>query len=324
MRRILVVGTGGIGMKHIKAFGSLDAKVRLSAIDTRREALAQAAQLGVETLDSTWEDLNLSPFDGVVICAPAPAHVHYATRCLREGIPVLSEKPLSHSWDGVDDLLELAGREGASPSGVAYVRRYHPAYEHVRDFLASGEIGEMLTIRMIGGQHFPTFRPDYRETYYSSREMGGGCLLDCASHFIDLVQWYMGPIAEMNGFIDHLALDGVDVEDTAVLSMKFEERTLGSVHINQFQPANENILEFCGLDGVLRVEGPEYRCRVWRKKSADWSDLPLPTADYPEAFRRQASAFMAAIDGGPPLRTSIAEAAMTLRLCLDILDKEVS
>lgn len=319
-KRILIVGAGSIGLKHLRAFGSPEQLPGLVAVDPRAEARARAAELGAEILDSDWDSLDLSSFDGVVICAPAPMHVPYAIRCLREGVPVLSEKPLSHSWERVDELLDVASRDGAAPSGVAYVRRYHPAHERACEFLASGELGAMLEVRITAGQPFITYRPDYRQIYYASRAQGGGCLLDCASHFIDLVQWYLGPIGSMCGFIRHLALEGVEVEDTVALSLDFRTGALGSLHVNQFQPLNENRIEFCGVDGILRIIEPGFACQIWRKSSTEWEDLPVEPGDYAEALRRQAAAFLAAIDGGPPMRTSIADAARTLRLCLDLLE----
>ena len=319
--RILIVGAGSIGLKHMRAFNALDPRPRLVAIDPRAEARARAAnEFGAEVPDSDWDSLDLSAFDGVVICAPAPMHIPYAARCLREGVPVLSEKPLSHSWEGVDELVDLSKREGSPPSGVAYVRRYHPAHEHAREFLASRELGDMLEARVAAGQPFTKYRPDYRQIYYASRAQGGGCLLDCASHFIDLVQWYLGSINSMCGFARHLALEGVEVEDVVALSLEFQSGALGSLHVNQYQPLNEACIEFCGADGVLRIIEPDFACQIWRKDSEDWESLEVEPGDYAEALRRQAAAFLAAIEGGPSMRTSIAEAAHTLRLCLDFLE----
>ena len=315
------MGAGSIGLKQLRAFDALQPRPSLTVVDPREEARARAAELGPKVLSEGWAQVDLARFDGVVICAPAPAHVPYAARCLREGVAVLSEKPLSHSWEGVEELLEIAQRKNAPPSGVAYVRRYHPVYERALAVIASGELGPMLTVRVNGGQHFPTYRPDYRQIYYASRATGGGCVLDYASHFLDLMQWYFGPIGSIRGFASHLALEGVEVEDTATLSFSFRDTgTLGSMHINQFQPLNENCIEFCGLGGVLRIIEPGFEGRIWRESSTQWEELQAEPADYADALKRQAAAFLAAVSGGAPMRTSLAEAARTLRLCLDFLE----
>jgi len=320
-KRILVVGAGSIGLKHLRAFRAVGLEVELAVIDPRPEARIRASELGAEALHTDWDSTDLSLFDGVVICAPPPLHVPYVMRCLKEGIPVLSEKPLSHAWDGVKELVETSQRAGVPPSGVAYVRRYHPLHEHIRSMLSENEFGPIHVLRMNVGQPFAIYRPDYRQIYYSSREQGGGCILDFASHFIDLAQWYLGPIDSIKGYAGHLSLEGVEVEDTASLAFRFAGGALGSLHINQYQPLNENLIDLCGPESVVRIVEPGFSCYVWRKGIEEWEKLPTEQADYSDALRRQAAAFLAAIDGGSPMRTSIAEAAHTLRLCLEVLDE---
>jgi predicted dehydrogenase len=321
-KRILIVGAGGIGLKHIRAFSSLSAPPALAAVDPRPEAGARAKELGVEVLDKSWEDLHLPDFDGIVICAPAPKHVPFVTRCLGEGVPVLSEKPLSQEWDGVEELIRLSRQPNAPATGIAYTRRYVPAHEQAAEMVRSGKLGDVATARIIAGQPFTTYRPDYRQTYYASRAMGGGCVLDFTSHFIDLLQFYLGPIKAARGFKRHSVLEGVEVEDTVAMALDFESGVLGTVHVNQYQPVNENIIDFCGADSCLRMLEPGFTGKVFRSGSEEWQDLVLEPGDYAEALKRQAGAFLAAIDGGPAMHTSIAEAANTLRACLDVLDRD--
>lgn len=319
-KRILIVGAGGIGKKHIKAFKAADPAVRLYVIEPRDTARAEAAQMGAVVLESSWDDVRLSEFDGVVICAPAPLHVPYVSRCLVERVPVLTEKPLSHTLDGVEELVRLSEAEGAPPSGVAYTRRYIPVHEQAREMVASGKLGKMLVGRITSGQPFASYRPDYRQIYFARREMGGGCMLDFTSHFIDLMQFYLGPVKSACGYCSHSALEGVEVEDTTAVALQFEEPGVtGVIHANQYQPVNENIIDFCGADSCLRIVEPEWSARLFRKGDADWQPLAVSGADYAEGLRRQAEVFMRAIDGGPPMHTSIRDAANTLRVCLEVL-----
>ncbi|HET6453125.1 MAG TPA: Gfo/Idh/MocA family oxidoreductase, partial [Armatimonadota bacterium] len=84
MKRILIVGAGGIGLKHVRAFNAVDEPPHIVGIDPREEARARAEELGAETLNASWDSLDLTAFDGVVNCAPAPTHVPFAARCIRE------------------------------------------------------------------------------------------------------------------------------------------------------------------------------------------------------------------------------------------------
>lgn len=320
--RFLIVGGGSIGLKHARAFGSLDPRPELVVLDPREEARKRAAELGADVQDSPFENTDIRAFDGVVICAPAPFHVPFARRCVAQGVPVLSEKPLSHSREGVDELIRAAESPAAPPSGVAFTRRYHPAHEQMREMVAGGDLGRVLCIRISAGQPFTSYRPDYRDIYFARRDMGGGCLLDFASHFIDLAQWYAGPASRMTGCMQHLVLEGVDVEDTVALALEFENKALATIHVNQYQPVNENILDFVCERAVLRIAEPGFACRIWREGRDDWEQIETPPGDYAEALRRQAAAFVAAVGGGPQMRTSIKEAARTLDLCLRLLDVE--
>lgn len=320
-RRILVVGTGSIGLKHLRAFLSLDSPPSLTAIDPSPAARGRAAEMGVRVLDTDWDSADLTDFDGVVLCVPPPLHVPYASRLLAAGVPVLSEKPLSGGWDGVEDLVRRSEEDGAPHSGVAYVRRCIGVHAETRRMVERGDFGPILVVRVSSGQPFPRCRPDYRSIYYAKRETGGGCVLDFASHFLDLAQWLAGPIRSVRGYSGRLALDGVEVEDTAVVSFDLESDGLGALSVNQFQPVNENVIDLCGPEACVRILEPGFTCRVWRRHATEWETLKTRSGDYAEGLAAQAAAFLAAIDGGPPMRTGIAEAAHTLRLCLDLLEQ---
>jgi predicted dehydrogenase len=235
-------------------------------------------------------------------------------------VPVLSEKPLSHTWDGVEDLVELASRPGAPVSGVAYTRRYIPAHEDARELVASGKLGPMPVGRIMAGQPFTTYRPDYKEIYYSNRAQGGGCVLDFASHFVDLMQYYLGRIDSVRGYWKHAMLEGVEVEDTVAAALEFSSGAIGTLHVNQYQPVNENIIDFCGDKTLLRMLEPGWTAQVFSSGAESWEPLALRPGDYFEGLNRQAAGFLAAINGGAPMHTSIADAANTLRACLDLLE----
>ncbi len=321
--RILIVGAGSIGLKQVRAFAAADPDTSIAVIDADERRLALAREHGAETLSTPWEETALQAFDGVVICVPSHLHVPFLMRCLREEVPVLCEKPLAAGWDGVPELLEEAAKHPGAVAGIAYVRRYHPAHEYAHDLIRSGQMGPVLSVRVSAGQPFAAYRPDYRDIYYAHREKGGGCTLDFASHFLDLVQWYGGRIRTLRGFARHLALAGVEVDDTVAVCFDFEDSpAIGVLHVNQYQPVNENLYDLAGPEASLRIREPGFECEVWRKGASSWEHVHVYGGDYAEALRRQAAAFLAAIRGGAPMRTGIADAAHTLRLCLDLLEAQ--
>lgn len=277
--------------------------------------------MGVRVLDTDWDSIDPREFDGVVLCVPPPLHAPFASRLLAAGVPVLSEKPLSSGWEGVDDLVRDAEAVGAPPSGVAYVRRYIGVHADVRRMIEKGDFGPIAAVRISAGQPFASYRPDYQSIYYARRETGGGCVLDFASHFLDLAQWLAGPCRSVRGYCGRLALEGVEVEDTAVVSFDLESGGLGTLNVNQYQPVNENVIDLCGPEACVRIVEPDFTCRVWRRGAGDWQTVDTRQGDYSDGLAAQAAAFLDAIEGGPPMRTGIREAAHTLRLCLDLLEQ---
>ena len=118
-------------------------------------------------------------------------HAEHAIQAAKATKGLLIEKPLSTRLSDAEQLqTSLAG----ATVQVAYVLRHHPAVQYVRERLAAGDIGTLHQITITAGQHFPTFRPAYRDIYYAKHETGGGAVQDAATHLFDLIQYLAGPL----------------------------------------------------------------------------------------------------------------------------------
>ncbi|MBI3463550.1 MAG: Gfo/Idh/MocA family oxidoreductase, partial [Planctomycetes bacterium] len=171
--RVLVVGTGSIGERHLRCFAATGrAEMTLCEThDERRRAVAQKYSVArsYADLDAALADRH----DAAVIATPAPLHVPMATRLAQSGVHLLIEKPLSTSLDGISQFQCLV-EEHKTVVAVAYVYRAHPALQAMRPAISEGRFGRPVQIVAVCGQHFPTYRPAYREIYYTSRATGGG------------------------------------------------------------------------------------------------------------------------------------------------------
>jgi predicted dehydrogenase len=134
--------------------------------------------------------------EATVVCTPAHLHVEIATRLAAEGIHLLIEKPLSVALDGVEQLKQFVAQKKLV-AAVAYVSRAHPVLTEMRKALASGRFGRPLQTVAVSGQHFPFYRPAYREIYYNDRATGGGAIQDALTHVVNAVEWLIGPMTEV-------------------------------------------------------------------------------------------------------------------------------
>lgn len=316
-RRVLVVGVGSIGERHTRCFLATGrAEV---AICEPNAALRQtvAERYGIERVFADIDAALVERPEAVVVCTPAQLHIPIATAAAKAGAHLLIEKPLSTSFDGVEQLKAEVDKRGLVAS-VAYVYRAHPALAAMREALRSGRFGEPLEIVAASGQHFPHYRPAYREIYYKDRATGGGAVQDALTHVINAVEWLVGPVERLAADIDHLSLAGVTVEDTAHVLTR-HGRTMGSFSLNQHQAPNESTITVVCETGTVRFESHHNRWRWMTEPGGDWHDVPAGPLERDTLFVRQADAFLDCLAGAAAPACTIDEAAQTLRVNLGIL-----
>jgi predicted dehydrogenase len=317
VHRVLVVGVGSIGERHVRCFAATGrASVSVCEVDAdRRRAVA-----GRYAVTEAFADLGAALASGpgvVVVCTPAHLHIPAALAAVRAGAGVLIEKPLSTGLDGVDELRrEVEARRAVA--GVAYVYRAHPALAAMRDAIRSGRFGEPVQVVATCGQHFPLYRPAYRDIYYNDRATGGGAVQDALTHVVNAAEWLVGPVTRLAADVDHMVLEGVAVEDTAHVLTR-HGGVMGCFSLNQHQPPNETTLTVVCTRGAARFEYHERRWRWAAEPGAPWRDEPTPPLERDALFMRQAAATLDAIEGAAAPLCTLAEAQETLAVNLAIL-----
>ncbi len=314
---LLVIGCGSIGERHLRCFLGTG-RAGVIGCDTSAALLQRMADTYGVATRTDWEAAVAEPgIQGVVICTPAPWHVPMALRALREGKHVLIEKPLSHSLQDVDALLQTA-RESGRKAAVAYVYHSIPHLSAARAFLATGELGPVLQVTVTAGQPFHRFRPAYAKTYYRDHRTGGGAIQDALTHAANWVESVVGPTDSLLCDAAHLALPDVEVEDTVHLSARHGPVRVNYT-LNQFQMANETTLDFHTARGSVRIEAHNQRWGVYRDGDSAWTWHPSPKGDRDTPFTAQANAFLDLLEGAPSRLCSLEAAAQTLRFNLAAL-----
>jgi predicted dehydrogenase len=314
---VLIVGGGSIGERHLRCFQQTPpCQVALcEPLDERRARLVSQYQLprAFASLDEAAEH----SWDAAVVCTPANLHVEHTLRLAPTTAAFLLEKPLATRVEDVERLEEVARQK---PLEIAYVYRAHPAVHAVRRLLDEGRIGQLVQIVASSGQHFPTFRPAYREIYYRDRATGGGAVQDAATHMFNAVQFFGGRFDWVWCDYGHQVLPGVEVEDTVHLTARLAGgRIMANVTLNQFQAPNETWLQLNGTEGSLRIHFSEHRYGLLRHGDATWQWSEPLVHERDELFRRQAAAFLEVAAGRAPSICNLAEARHTLRVNLAAL-----
>ncbi|SDI10139.1 Gfo/Idh/MocA family protein [Propionivibrio dicarboxylicus] len=226
--RIAVAGAGLIGHRHIEEIRKSEACALASIVDPCPPArFAEAARGAGVRIYAALEDMLASDKpDGVVLATPNQMHADQAMVCIGAGIPTLVEKPLAHTLSAGIRLCEAA--EAAKVKILVGHHRLHsPILHQATKVIESGLLGQIVAV--MGSAVF--YKPD-SEGYYDGpnawrREPGGGPILLNLIHEIGNLRALVGEIVAVQAFSSNAARR-FNVEDTAVINLKFDNGALGS------------------------------------------------------------------------------------------------
>lgn len=293
--RLLVLGCGSIGERHIRCLTNLG-EADVIACDNRPERLEAMKELyGVADTALDYAQVDLSGVDAVMVCTPSDQHIGPATRAVEAGCHIFVEKPLAVSMEGVDALISLC-RERERVFQMGYVMRHHPNLKEIKALLEIGKIGKVNMVQMKTGYFIGKFRPEYGQLYWAHAATGGGVIWD-ASHGLDWIQWLIGPITHVAAMRAHFMLDiDPDVEDSAALIFRFGNGALGSVSLSNCQQNYKSGVELNGTLGSIEWSYESSEVRLYTEEDKSWR---THRAEYErdDFFMAQARNFVAACRG---------------------------
>ena len=227
--RVALVGCGKVAGIHATALAAIPEAEFVAACDVNTDrANAFAAKYGARPFTDLGTMLREARPDAIIIGTPHPMHAEAAIQAAEAGVHVLVEKPLAASLDDCDRMLAAAKRGGAT-LGVISQRRFLEPVQRMKRAIDEGKIGKPALGVFI--------QYSWRDAaYYLSDPWrgkwdteGGGVLVNQSPHQLDILLWLMGPVAEVSGYWANLNHPTVEVDDTAVASIRFKNGGLGSI-----------------------------------------------------------------------------------------------
>lgn len=254
--RFAIVGCGRISERHIAALEAHSARAELVAVcDVDPAALAEAERrTGVPGYPSLERLLESSDAEVVVLCTPSGLHADQGIAAAEAGRHVVSEKPMATRWEDAKRFVNACDRAGVRLFVVKQNRR-NATLQHVRRAIEQGRFGR---IYMANLNVFWTRPQEYYESarWRGTWEYDGGAFMNQASHFVDLLDWLIGPVQSVHAFTATLARN-IQVEDTGVANVRWRSGALGSVNVTMLTYGQnfEGSLTILGERGTVRVGG---------------------------------------------------------------------
>lgn len=249
--KILVIGTGSIGRRHIHNLRTLGVDV-LAYSYRRAHATAshQAALPDVTWVDDWQQALDTNGLQAVVVANRTDLHTEVALAAVQRDLAVFIEKPLSNRLDDTDKLLhETQSRNIRVEAG--FMLRCHPNLQWLKTQLQDNTLGRILYARANVGQWLPDWRPnsDHRTGYGAYKASGGGVIFDLV-HELDLMHWLVGNINQVTAMTaQHDELE-IETEAIAQMGLRFDTGALAQVHVDYVRPDYGRNMEIVCTNGV--------------------------------------------------------------------------
>ena len=275
--RLAVVGCGRISKSHFSSIKAHRDEIELVGVcDTDRKRLEETALAhGAPGYNALADLLAGSEADVVVLATPSGLHARQAIEAAKAGCHVITEKPMATRWRDGREMVDVFDRAGLRLFVVKQNRK-NRTLQLLKRAVEKRRFGR---IYMASVNVFWT-RP---QSYYDSEawrgkwEFDGGALMNQASHYVDLLDWIVGPVESVQAYIATLARD-IEVEDTGVVGIKWRSGAIGSLNVTMLAyPRNlEGSITVLGERGTVRVGGVAVNeMQRWEFDSCDPDDDDL-------------------------------------------------
>ena len=257
--RFALVGCGRISGNHFDALQQHSGRAELVAVCDTRPAALQAAVTrtgarGFESLDALLAGSDAHQADIVTLATPSGLHPLQAMRVAAAGRHVLTEKPMATKWDDGMAMVR-ACRDAGVKLFVVKQNRLNPTMQLLKTAVDGGRFGRVV---MVNVNVFWT-RPQsyYDEAPWRGRwDMDGGAFLNQASHYVDMVDWLVGPVDSVHAYTATLAR-AIEAEDTGVMSLRLRSGGLASINVTMLTHGKnfEGSITLLGERGTVRIGG---------------------------------------------------------------------
>ncbi|PSL01218.1 Gfo/Idh/MocA family protein [Cecembia rubra] len=333
MLKVALIGAGKMGISHLSILGAHPEVEVVGVCDTSKivsDVLEKYS--GFECFADYKKMVDKAKPDAVFVAVPTKFHYQMVKDLLNKGIHVFSEKPFCLNPQESKELVEIA-KSKRLVNQVGYHNKFVGTFQEVKRLVEAGYIGEIQ--HFTGEAYGPVVIKKKSDTWRSDPNEGGGCLMDYASHVIDLINDILSPIESCKGAIlksiysKHVddavyALVGIKSGETGVISVNWSDETFRKMSTS---------LTIIGSKGKIISDANELKVYFKTKEfpegySGGWNvkyvtDLTNEVDFYlrGEEYSSQIDYFVKAVQGKVPNNINTFESAWKTDVSISIIKK---
>lgn len=253
--KIGLIGCGRIFLKHIDAINKIESLkiVSLCEIDESKiKKLENNHKVPVYRDINTF--LSKSDLDLAVVCSPSGLHPEHSIQCAKAGIDVICEKPMSTRWLDAKKMISVFD-ECKKNLFIVKQNRLNPTIKLLRKAIHENKLGKLFLVNANVFWCRPQSYYD-QDQWRGTWELDGGALMNQASHYVDLLDWLFGSVERVHSFSSTLSRK-IEVEDTAVVNLKWRSGLLGSLNVTMLAHDKnyEGSITILGEKGIIKISG---------------------------------------------------------------------
>ncbi|PIR22330.1 MAG: oxidoreductase [Deltaproteobacteria bacterium CG11_big_fil_rev_8_21_14_0_20_45_16] len=280
--RLGLVGCGRISFKHLEAIKTHEKDCELVAICDSESSRLDAAKVDgpLERYRDYSAMLANPAIDAVVLATPSGLHAEHAIQAARAGKHVITEKPMATRWVDGKRMVQACDEAGVYLF-VVKQNRHNPTLQLLKNAVTKRRFGQ---IYMVNVNVFWSRPQEYYDSasWRGTWEFDGGAMMNQASHYVDLLDWLIGPVQCVQAMTETLARR-IEVEDTAVANIKWRSGALGSINVTMltYKQNMEGSITILGEKGSVRLGGVAVnRVDHWEFADTDPDDAKIKEASY--------------------------------------------
>jgi UDP-N-acetyl-2-amino-2-deoxyglucuronate dehydrogenase len=280
--RIAVVGCGRISANHFGSIAKHADELELVAVcDIDAAVLADHSErLQVRGYDQLEDMLASEKPDLVALCTPSGIHPGQAVIAAKQGVHVMTEKPMATRWQDGVQMVRACDDAGVRLFVVKQNRR-NTTLQLLKRAIAEKRFGKIHMVHLNVFWTRPQSYYDQGNGWRGTWEFDGGAFMNQASHYVDLLEWLLGPVEKVQAMMS--TTRDIEVEDTGVLNVRWRSGTLGSMAVTMLTyPKNlEGSITILGERGTVRVGGVAVNdIQLWDFEESKEYDAEIHKANY--------------------------------------------
>ncbi|MCK4640434.1 MAG: Gfo/Idh/MocA family oxidoreductase [Candidatus Marinimicrobia bacterium] len=256
MKNIALIGCGRISGKHLESISQLKNDLKLVAVcDIVKERAKDAGEkYGVDWYTDYQKMLECDDIDVVSICTPSGLHPEHGIAAAKRGIHVVAEKPMAITLEGADQLIHTCDQEKVQLF-VVKQNRLNTTMQLLKRAVDKNRFGKIYMIQSNVFWQRPQSYYDMTK-WRGTWEFDGGSFMNQASHYVDGIQWLIGPVESVIAETATLARH-IETEDTGSAILKFRNGVIGTINVTMLTyPKNfEGSITILGEKGTVKVGG---------------------------------------------------------------------